>query len=721
MNNNFGVGGMMLEINNLTIEFNRIILDDVSISFPRGAVTVIKGASGSGKSSLLNVLGLIKKPNKECSYYMDGEAINLDDEDKKSFFRLNHIGFVFQQNNLLQELTALENVMLPMRIMFQDTSSVKKKSQKLIDYVGLNNVTNSYPSDLSGGEEQRVAIARSLINDADVILADEPTASLDPDNSEIILKLFQKLAHDLNKIVIIVSHDDAVAQTADIVYEIENTKLNMIYNRKTALENKIISSKTVGRKSVLSFIRFYTRKRKKEKKLNKTLIIITAMIAAICTLFTNFGDTFSNQQKNFLNSITDRNLFVINDTMGLNSQTDYADALRFSDEQIQKIKEIPNVNKIYPYYEFTSFGITESNKETAQITIQDNTKIIKEISYDNSLNISNNGTAFRITPLYPEEKIENVLKYTDSTTNIRDGLILTTAFAKKLSSDPNSLIGKTFKIKCFVPVKLFESKATKPQGKAKTDSAKNEETVKIDGPICKLITISEKITGILSDSYSNQRSEENQNLILFDYSKMEKLLSDNKDTNYKETFPGFPEEELGPSALSLYVTSYDDIQIVKSKIENISPAITVISKASDIRKIQTNLQMVKNIMHGVSLILVIIVIIMLYLLYYFKNRTRKKEIGILKALGLTSKDVVFLIGYEMLIVALKTFILSLTIAIFLMLVFNSLIGLKGLFLITFGSIIFCFFLTFFIVIIASISSIWRTSRIDIIDAIRNNK
>lgn len=711
----------MLEISNLFIKYNRVILEDVNVSFQRGAVTVIRGASGSGKSSLLNVLGLIKKPNKECSYCLDGKAIDFNDEERKSKFRLTKVGFVFQQNNLLQELTVIENIMVPMRILSQDNLKVREKAEKLIDYVGLNNVTNNYPADLSGGEEQRVAIARSLINDADIILADEPTASLDSDNSNIILQSFKKLAHELNKIVIIVSHDDMIAEIADIVYEINNKKLTLIKNCNTESENKISSSETEEKKTIINFIKFYGNKRKKEKKLSRMLIIITAIIAAICTLFINFGDSFSMQQKNFINSISERSLFVINDTLGLNSQTNYEDALRFSNEEIEKIKTIPNVNKIYPYYEFTSFGITELNKEKAQITLKENSKITKEISYNNSFTGSSNNSQFRITPLYPEEKIEDVLKYTDKSTNIRDGFVLTAIFAKSLSDNPSNLIGKTLEIKCFVPVKLFDSKATKPQGKNNPDSVINAETIKIDAPICKLVTISKKITGILPASYNYQKSEENQNLILFDYDEMIKLLNDNKDTNYKETFPGFPEKELGSSALFVNVTSYDDIPIVKPKIENISPAIVVISKVSDIRKIQANLQMMKNVMRGVSIILVVIVMLMFYFVYYFKNRTRKKEIGILKALGLTSRDVVFLIGYEMLIIALKTFILSLIIAILLMLFGNKVLGLDGVLVITFSSVAFCFFLSFFIVIVSGISSIWKTSRIDIIDAIRNNK
>ncbi|NLK93846.1 MAG: ATP-binding cassette domain-containing protein [Clostridiales bacterium] len=178
----------MLKINNLTVRYNRLILDNVDVNFTRGTLYVIRGASGSGKLSLLNILGLIQSNNKECTYYFD---------------------------------------------------SKKLKSESLIEYVGLKQVENNYCTDLSGGEEQRVAIARALINDADIILADEPVASLDNENRENILNLFSKLAHELNKIVIIVSHDNFVGDQADVLYEIKNKLFSFINfyskNRKVNL------------------------------------------------------------------------------------------------------------------------------------------------------------------------------------------------------------------------------------------------------------------------------------------------------------------------------------------------------------------------------------------------------------------------------------------------------------------------------------------------------
>ncbi|WRP06306.1 ATP-binding cassette domain-containing protein [Rossellomorea aquimaris] len=711
----------MLALNNLTIKYNqKSILENINISFPRGEVTAIRGASGSGKSSLLNVLGLIQRPNQECSYTLDGQSVHYYNEQDKSNFRLKKVGFVFQQNNLLQELTARENVLVPMRVLSQNESEINEKANELLDYVGLTNVADSYPSDLSGGEEQRVAIARSLINDADIILADEPTASLDSNNAAIVLELFRKLAHEMNKVVIIVSHDNLVAENADTVYEIQEKKLVVTHQSppdftSTHKENKVNNDK----KDVFNFVRYYIKQRKNDKGISKILIFVTAFIAAITTLFINFGDTFSDQQKDFINSISEKSLFAVNDSLGLNSQTDYQDAITYTTDEINSIKKIPNVNKAYPYYELSSFGVSKNQSDKASLTLKDEDKIIKKETYPNSFESNNEDVQFRVSPLYPEENFEPVLKYKSTKKDSREGVILTSSFAETLKEDSSSLIGKTLEVTLFVPTKLYDSTATKPQDGSQKETS--DETVQIDGAIYKLVTITKEITGVLDESFNYQRSEESKNLIFMDYDQLITIINENKDTNYGETFPGFKEKELGPSSLYIDVSSYEDVPIVKSKIEKLSSNIFINSKASDIKEIQTNLEMIKNVMTIVSFILVIIVMLLFGFVYYFKNRTRKKEIGILKALGLTSRDVVFLIGYEMLIIALKTFILSLIIAVALMLLGNTVFGLSGLFVITLGSVIFCFVLSFLIVILSGISSIWKTSRIDIIDAIRKNK
>ncbi len=697
----------MLEIKDLTIKYDRMILEDVGITFSRGTVTVISGLSGIGKSSLLNVLGLIKTPNKDCSYYLDNEIIDFNNEIKKADFRLGKIGFIFQQNNLIQGLKAIENIMIPQNLISSDERAIEEKATDLINYVGLSEVANSYPCDLSGGEEQRVAIARALMNDVDIILADEPTASLDPENSKSILELLKRLAHELNKIVIIVSHDESVSEISDVLYEIKNKKLELI--RKDFVQPEVVNDikNHESKKKIFSFIRNYEKRRRKEKGLGKSLIIATALIAAVSSLFINFGDSFNKQQKEFVNSISENNIFVINDVLGLDAQINYDSARSFSDKEYDSIKVISNIKNIYPYYEFKSYNYSNIKGEStvASIVFEDKSIVDKEINYS-----SYNDSGFTIVPLYPEEDVSNLLLNDNKDKNIREGFILANSFAKTLSETPLKLIGKTVEVRCFVPTKLYDSEAR----------FSDNEIIKNDSPVYKSVVIKRKITGIMDDIYVNQRSEEAYNYIFLDYKDFINIINENKDTNYVTTNQKFPEKELKPSALMIYADSYDYVPYVKSKIENLSSNYDVVSKGADLEKIEYNLTMIKNTMRVVSLLMVLVVMTMFGFVYFFKNRTRKKEVAILKALGITSNDAILLIGYEMILISLKTFLLSIFFSLIIVL-FGKVTMLDRLFTVTLFSLLFSFFLSVFIVTASGISSVWKTSRIDIIDAIRNNK
>jgi len=603
---------------------------------------------------------------------------------------------------------------------------INEKSEKLINYVGLKEVENNYCADLSGGEEQRVAIARALINDADIILADEPVASLDNENTENILNLLSKLAHELNKIVIIVSHDNYVANQADVLYEIKDCKIiksNQISNipiKKVKEENRneIYDNKN----KLIRFIRFYSKNRKVDKKQEIVMLIILALVAAICTLFFNFGEGFYKSQNNFVEAISDKNIFVVNDTLGLNGKSSYDESLSISKEEIDKIKDINIIDKVYPFYEFKSKGFCDDRDSKAEISVYDGENCLKKIVYENleskGSSVSNEESKqFSVQPIYKEENLNLLIdngKYDGS------GVILTNAMAKLLDEDVNNLIGKNIEIQCFVPTKLYDSIATKPTDGSKVNNVRDAQEIKVDFSIVKLVKISEKIVGILSTDYSNQRSSNDKTIILMNEVSLDKIIKDNKDTNYKETYPGFPEKELGPSSLVTYSTTYDLVEATKEKIQDINPNFVVTSKASDVKAIKENLESIKSIMNVVTAILTGIVILMFGFTYYLKNKTRKKEIGILKAIGMKSKEVLYLICYEMLIVAIKTFVIAITLTYGIKIICSYVLSMGDIVTITFGSVIFCFIFTLTIITLASLFSIFKTSRIDPVDAIRMN-
>lgn len=180
-------------------------LDDISFSIRRGEFVLIVGQSGSGKSTLLNMIGLLDKPSSG-TVFLDGVDTSRLNDGQISEFRNQKLGFVFQFSNLLPDLTVLENVMLPEQIA-KSSSNTQKKAQELITKVGLFDQLHKRANKISGGQAQRAAIARGLINSPTIVLADEPTGNLDSVTAEKIVKLTKSMARELNQTFIIVTHD----------------------------------------------------------------------------------------------------------------------------------------------------------------------------------------------------------------------------------------------------------------------------------------------------------------------------------------------------------------------------------------------------------------------------------------------------------------------------------------------------------------------------------
>ena len=204
------------------------ILKNVNLSFSKGNFVSIQGKSGSGKTTLLNILGLLHVPTNG-DMLIDDKIINYKDEKIKNKIRNEKMGFVFQFHYLLNEFTALENVMMPALINKKfNKKEVREKAMELLELVGLSERVKHKPLELSGGEKQRVAIARSMINDPEIILADEPTGNLDTETSLVINNLFKKINEEKKQSVIIVTHSLELANLAEYKYKIEKGEFNKV-------------------------------------------------------------------------------------------------------------------------------------------------------------------------------------------------------------------------------------------------------------------------------------------------------------------------------------------------------------------------------------------------------------------------------------------------------------------------------------------------------------
>jgi putative ABC transport system ATP-binding protein len=211
--------GKTYQVGDLKIE----VLKDITLSIPKAKFIVICGPSGSGKTTLLNIIGGIDKPTSG-KIFVAGQDLAVQDEDFLSDFRCNQVGFVFQSYNLVSTLTVAENVAFPMEWIRKPEQEIEKRITELLETVGLQHRANHFPSQLSGGEQQRVAFARALANDPQLILADEPTGNLDTKNAQKIIQVLQ-LLKERGKTVIVSTHDEQIRELADQVLCLEDGKL----------------------------------------------------------------------------------------------------------------------------------------------------------------------------------------------------------------------------------------------------------------------------------------------------------------------------------------------------------------------------------------------------------------------------------------------------------------------------------------------------------------
>lgn len=212
----------MIEAINIHKSFDELhVLKGVNLKVQRGEIVAIVGPSGAGKTTLLQILGTIDNPDRG-QIMVNGRDISHLNEREQSAFRNLELGFIFQFHQLLPEFTALENVMIPALIAGKDSKNTAQKAKDLLAYLQLSDRLSHKPAELSGGEKQRVAVARALINDPKIILADEPSGSLDSKNKEELHRLLFDLRNRFGLTIIIVTHDESLATLSDRKIEMQD-------------------------------------------------------------------------------------------------------------------------------------------------------------------------------------------------------------------------------------------------------------------------------------------------------------------------------------------------------------------------------------------------------------------------------------------------------------------------------------------------------------------
>lgn len=225
----------MIKVKDVTKSFDRLqVLKGIDLTVERGEIISIVGPSGAGKTTLLQIMGSLDRPDSGTVSY-DGTDIFSMSEKQKARFRNANIGFVFQFHQLLPEFTIAENVAMPALIGGMSRSKALARAKELLDYLGLGDRISHKPSQLSGGERQRGAVARALVNSPDVVLADEPSGSLDSVNRQELHRLFFDLRRDMGQTFVIVTHDESLAAMADRTIAMHDGRITEIVTRSEIL------------------------------------------------------------------------------------------------------------------------------------------------------------------------------------------------------------------------------------------------------------------------------------------------------------------------------------------------------------------------------------------------------------------------------------------------------------------------------------------------------
>lgn len=693
----------MFEIRNLSLSFaGRRLLEPTDLIFERGKVYTIYGKSGVGKSSLLNKIGLLSATDPSVSYFFDGKEIDIENKKSVSVFIAEEVAFVFQGRNLINDLTVFENLRLALNFYDLSPDEIESKIDTVLADLQISSLKHAYPEDLSGGEEQRVAIARALVTGKTLILADEPTSSLDKENREKVSALLIDLAHKYHKIVLIVSHDEAMIAIGDVQLHFKDHKLVgncLVLNSDEGIkDSKKWSSCLSSSHTKLSVLKH------RRPFLPRLLAFFIALVVAIAVTSINFQSLFADKYHQLVNNSLENGFLVINDSLHLQTTKVLDDFLSFDKEEITSISTSQNIQTVKPYMEFLSLGMTfDNSKDYSQL--QKNFQPTLTID-GQTRSLTRN---FSIQPLYQTNTTQRQIEYFDRSNE--KGIYLSEQFIsdEKL---PNIVSGTTVTLTFYIPISLYESSIEK-----------EGNILKGDGDLFVKVDKTYPVLGIVKKSYPFEYSPYG-NTLFMNIAEMEELQNEaiQQHPMTKIALDGFPLKSWMPSAIHVLLKDSGAIPEELSRIRAISSQITILSSYENYEEFNKGLTYIRQFLMLLSLVLLILVIAVLSFVFFLLNRPRRFEVGILKSLGYSTQNIVWLFLKELIGYGKTISILASCLLVILSILAMQVLKLEisDVFKFYLTSVFTLIGLSVSVLIISGLLPIYTTRRQTVVDTIRKN-
>ncbi|SNL28768.1 ABC transporter ATP-binding protein/permease [Streptococcus pneumoniae] len=693
----------MFEIRNLSLSFaGRRLLEPTDLIFERGKVYTIYGKSGVGKSSLLNKIGLLSATDPSVSYFFDGKEIDIENKKSVSVFIAEEVAFVFQGRNLINDLTVFENLRLALNFYDLSPDEIESKIDTVLADLQISSLKHAYPEDLSGGEEQRVAIARALVTGKTLILADEPTSSLDKENREKVSALLIDLAHKYHKIVLIVSHDEAMIAIGDVQLHFKDHKLVgncLILNSDEGIkDSKKWSSCLSSSHTKLSVLKH------RRPFLPRLLAFFISLVVAIAVTSINFQSLFADKYHQLVNNSLENGFLVINDSLHLQTTKVLDDFLSFDKEEITSISTSQNIQTVNPYIEFLSLGMTfDNSKDYSQL--QKNFQPTLTID-GQTRSLTRN---FSIQPLYQTNTTQRQIEYFDRSNE--KGIYLSEQFIsdEKL---PNIVSGTTVTLTFYIPISLYESSIEK-----------EGNILKGDGDLFVKVDKTYPVLGIVKKSYPFEYSPYG-NTLFMNIAEMEELQNEaiQQHPMTKMALDGFPLKSWMPSAIHVLLKDSGAIPEELSRIRDCSSQITILSSYENYEEFNKGLTYIRQFLMLLSLVLLILVIAVLSFVFFLLNRPRRFEVGILKSLGYSTQNIVWLFLKELIGYGKTISILASCLLVILSILAMQVLKLEisDVFKFYLTSVFTLIGLSVSVLIISGLLPIYTTCRQTVVDTIRKN-